>query len=230
MEVLNSGNTSFKIEVPYRLYQTGDAVNKPMILYLHGYGQELDSFVEATQSMHNLEAYHLYIQAPYPEYTMVRKGRRWGYSWYLYDGDRDNFIRSLEYTSEFIQGVVDQLASFVSISRLVIFGYSMGGYVGGYFGLTRWKHTNAMILIGCRIKTEVVAGDWNDRKHIRILALHGKNDNNVLFEPQQKEIEFLREKGINADLKLLDEGHKLGESYLEESCKWLLSEGFKKIL
>jgi len=228
MEVLNSGKTSFKIEVPYRLYQTGMTVDKPMILYLHGYGQDLDGFVDATQSLHKLEAYHLYIQAPYPEYTMIRKGKKWGYSWYLYDGDKGNFIRSLEYTSEFIQGVVDQLASFISINRLVIFGYSMGGYVGGYFGLTRWKHTNALILAGCRLKTEVVAGDWNDRKHIRILALHGKNDNSVLYEPQQKEIEFLSTKGLHAELKLLNEGHELSDKYLDESRKWLLLQGFKE--
>lgn len=228
MEVLNSGKTSFKIEVPYRLYQTGETVDKPMILYLHGYGQDLEEFVDATQTLHKLEAYHLYIQAPYPEYTMVRKGRKWGYSWYLYDGDKGNFIRSLEYTSEFIQGVVDQLASFISINKLVIFGYSMGGYVGGYFGLTRWKHTNAMILTGCRLKTEVVAGDWNDRKHIRILALHGKNDKSVSFEPQQKEMGFLSAKGLHAEMKLLDEGHELSEKYLDESRKWLLSQGFKE--
>lgn len=230
MEVLNSGKTSFKLEVPYRLYQTGQAADKPMILYLHGYGQDLESFVTATKPLHKLEAYHLYIQAPYPEYTMIRKGRKWGYSWYLYDGDPDNFIRSLERTAEFIQGIVDQLANLITINKLVIFGYSMGGYVGGYFGLTRWKHTNAMILTGCRIKTEVVAGEWNNRRHIKILALHGKNDDNVLADRQEQEIAFLKERGLQADIKLLNGGHSLNQDYLDESLKWLLSLKFKEIV
>jgi predicted esterase len=230
MEVLNSGKTSFKIEVPYRLYQTGETGDKPMILYLHGYGQDMESFVSATEPLHKLEAYHLYIQGPYPEYTMIRKGKKWGYSWYLYDGNVDNFTRSLEYTSEFIQGIIDQLASFVPINQLAIFGYSMGGYVGGYFGLTRWKHTNAMILTGCRIKTEVVSGDWDDRKHIKVLALHGKNDDHVAYERQEQEIALLREKGLQADIKLLEKGHGLSRVYLDEALKWLLSIGFKEIV
>lgn len=228
MEVLNSGKTSFKIEVPYRLYQTGKSKDKPMILYLHSYALDLDRFVSDTEPLHKLEAYHLYIQAPYPARTVLRNGRKWGYSWYLNDGNQDNYIRSLEYTSEFIQGIIDQLAAFISINRLVVFGHSMGGYIGGYFGLTRWKHTNAMVLVGCRIKTEVVTGDWNDRKHIRILALHGKNDESVLAEPQQKEIAFLRDKGLHADIKLLDERHELNQNYLKEALKWLLSLGFKE--
>lgn len=230
MEVLNSGRTSFKIEVPYRLYQTGKATEKPMILYLHGYGQDLDTFVSATASMHKLEAYHLYIQAPYPEYTRLRNGRKWGFSWYLYDDDKDNFIRSLEYTSEFIQGIVDQMAHFVTANNLFIFGYSMGGYLGGYFGLTRWKHTNGMILCGCRIKTEVVTDNWSDREHIKILALHGKSDDQVSAEPQRKEIEFLKKKGLKAEMRLLDEGHSLGQNYIVEAHKWLISMQFKEII
>ena len=45
-DVLLSGKTSFKIEVPYLLVETGKKNSKkPLIIYLHGYGEEVIKLV-----------------------------------------------------------------------------------------------------------------------------------------------------------------------------------------
>jgi len=93
-ELLQSGTSEFNIEVPYRLFESGSTQGKkPLIIYLHGFNQNISYFEKKTASMIGLEAYHLFIQAPYPIYDTSRKKSlsRWGRAWYLYDGDQDQW-------------------------------------------------------------------------------------------------------------------------------------------
>lgn len=224
-EVLVSGKASFKIEVPYKLFETGEKRGKkPLIVYLHGYNENLKTFQEKCSELLLVDAYHLFIQGPYP--IPDKKGEKtvsnWGRAWYLYDGKRKQFIKSLELTSEFIQEVIDNLIKFIDVSRLCMIGYSMGGYQAGYFALTRWKHVNDLIVIGARIKTEILQeGDWENLRHMNIIALHGKNDTWVKPEPQQKEIERLQSNGIHAEINFTDDDHKLTENTLNQIRTWL---------
>ena len=227
-DVLISGKTSFKVEVPYKLIETGEKGKKPLILYLHGYNQNIEFFEKKMESMLNLNAYHLFIQGPYPIYDISREVNvsKWGRAWYLYDGNQGQFIKSMEVASEFIQEIVDGLVDVIDISRLCVFGYSMGGYLGGYFAFSRWKHVNDLIVIGGRIKTEAFEGKRELAKHINILALHGKEDQSVYPEPQRECIKLLEKEGFNALFKLVDAGHKLEQVFIDESKDWLKKTGY----
>lgn len=229
LDVLVSGKTSFKIEVPYQLIESGKKKDaKPMILYLHGFGDNIKTFRDKCKPFLDIPAYHLFVQGPYPLYDRSRNKNvsDWGRAWYLYDGNRGQFIKSLELTSEFIQEIIDNLLNVVNINRLCVVGYSMGGYLAGYFGLTRWKHVNDMIVIGARIKTEVLHENWENVKHLNVLALHGKDDDSVLPGPQKAEIEKMKKNGIHSELKLLDENHSFGDRYVDEAIKWLKKTGY----
>lgn len=233
-DVLISGKRSFKIEVPYTLIETGKkGKKKPLIVYLHGFGQNMEQFMEKCDSMFELEAYHLFIQGPYPIYDRSRKKNvsDWGRSWYLYDGNHGQFIKSLELASEFVQEIVDQLLSMIqeNVSRIGLVGYSMGGYLAGYFALTRWKHVNDLAVVGARVKTEVLNDNWENIRHLNIAAFHGDKDDQVLAEPQAKEIERLKEKGVHAELNLLNENHSLSEEFLKEIINWFERIGYLTI-
>lgn len=227
-EVLISGKTSFKIEVPYKLIETGEKGAKPLIVYLHGFNQNIERFEKIVNPLTDLKAYHVFIQAPYPLYdqTRTKKVKDWGSSWYLYDGEQPQFIKSLELASEFIQDIIDGLLPNIDVSRLCLFGYSMGGYLAGYFMLSRWKHVNEAIIIGARIKTEVFTDRLNEAKHINVLALHGEEDKSVFPEPQSKEIEKLKKAGFHAEFKLLKAQHILSQSFIDESKIWLNELGY----
>lgn len=227
MDVLVSGKTSFKIEVPYTLFETGEKGPKPLIVYLHGRGQYLDLFKKKTEALHELNAYHLYIQGPYPELTHTPDREKIGYSWYLYNGKQGSFVKSLEYTAEFIQEIIDGVIPFIKVTRLCMIGYSMGGYQAGYFALSRWKHTNELIVIGGRIKTEVVTENgWQNLKHLNVLALHGAGDEQVKPEPQQESIGMMRANGVNAEFQATDGGHALTPDQLAASLGWLKKMGY----
>ena len=229
-EVLVSGKTSFKIEVPYKLIETGKkGVKKPLIVYLHGYGDNLKSFEKRIESLFELNAYHLFIQGPYPLYDFSRKKpvSEWGRAWYLYDGKIKQFVKSLELTSEFIQEVVDNLIKFIEVSRMCVIGYSMGGYLAGYFALTRWKHVNDLIVINARIKTEIInQNDWQNLKHLDVLALHGIRDDKVDYKLQQKSIDDLQSNKVSSTIEFLDSDHKLDDIFLMKSKNWLSEKGY----
>ena len=230
-EVLVSGKTSFKVEVPYILIETGEKGAKPLIIYLHGFGENIDRFRQKCDSFLKLNAYHLFIQGPYPIYERSRKKSvsDWGRAWYLYDGNRGQFIKSLELASEFIQEIIDKLLPVIQVKRIGVMGYSMGGYLAGYFALTRWKHVNDLAVIGARIKTEVLNDNWENIQHINIAAFHGKNDDKVRAEPQAEEIESLKLNGVKAELNLLNENHSFSEVYLNQIIQWFKRIGYEEV-
>ena len=227
-DVLISGKTSFKIEVPYKLIETGEKGKKPLLVYLHGFNQNIELFEKRVESLLTINAYHLFIQGPYPIYDRSGKVNvsDWGRAWYLYDGNQGQFIKSMEVASEFIQEIIDGLTEHIDISRLGLVGYSMGGYLAGYFTFSRWKHVNDLVVIGGRIKTETFEGRREQAKHVNMMAFHGKNDDSVYPGPQKECVELLQKEGFNAEFKLLDAGHFLEEVFVSETRKYLLSLGY----
>jgi predicted esterase len=231
-DVLASGRESFKIEVPYKLIESGEPNGeKPLFVYLHGFNQNIREFEKLISGIIEIEAYHLLIEAPYPIYDTQggSKVSDWGRAWYLYDGDQGQFIKSMEISSEFIQHIIDRHLELISVARICIFGYSMGGYLAGYFAMTRWKHVNELILTGCRLKTEILKDEWKIISHMNILALHGLKDDKVKADPQKVEIEKLQKHGVSATFKTINGSHKLSKPFIEEAKRWLISVGYEKL-
>ena len=109
VEILQSGKADFKLQVPYQVLETGEKDKpKPILVYLHGYGQTIKQFRKLCEPLLAVEAYHLFIQAPYPLYERSREKKvsEWGRAWYLYDGDQDQFRTSLNHASRFIREII----------------------------------------------------------------------------------------------------------------------------
>ena len=227
-DVLISGKTSFNIEVPYKLIEVGDAKEKPLIVYLHGFKQNIAQFEELVSDLLSIEAYHLFVQGPYPIYDRSREKevKDWGRAWYLYDGRQDQFVKSLELASEFLQQVIDNILKQISANRLAVLGYSMGGYLAGYFGLSRWKHVNDLVVVGGRIKTEIFEGHSGRYEHMNVLALHGKQDRSVKSDPQKQSTAQLQHWGANVRFKELEESHALSSLFIKEIKQWFLEQGY----
>lgn len=229
MEVLSSGKTSFKVEVPYKLFHTGRAVAKPLIVYLHGAGQNMAGFEEKMATFQSLEAYHLFIQGPYAHVNKPEKRGKWGYSWYLYNGKQGSFVKSLEYTSEFIQGLIDSLREHLDINRLCIIGYSMGGYQAGYFAFSRWKHVNDVINLAGRYKTESFSASQLERcAHMNIIAVHGQNDAIVDIAGQEEAVAHLQKCGLSAQLFPVAGGHRIGSKMTAKAVELLSQIGYEQ--
>lgn len=228
--ILIFGKTPFCIDVPYKLIETGQKeTNKPLIVYLHGFKDNIEIFRKrCSQILDRFDAYHLFIRGPYPLYESrsEKKVQDWGASWYLYDGNQDQFITSLEKTSGFIDQVLKKLKSSVDNERLCLIGYSMGGYLAGYYAMTRAESVTDLIVAGARIKTEILNEEWELISHLNILALHGKRDKLVDYKPQRSEIKRLTDNGVNAEFKLIDQKHIFNDEFISLICDWLHKKGY----
>lgn len=230
-EILISGETQFCYDVPYKLIETGNKdTQKPLILYLHGFKDNIELFRDrCSKILDKFEAYHLFIRGPYPLYEnrSQRKVKDWGASWYLYDGNQDQFLASLEKTSGLIDKVLEELKTTVDSKRFCLIGYSMGGYLAGYYALTRTRSVHDLIVAGARIKTEILNGKWELISHLNILALHGKRDKLVDYQPQRNEIKRLIDADVNADFKLIDQKHIFNDEFIGLICDWLFKHNYR---
>lgn len=69
--------------------------------------------------------------------------------------------------------------------------------------------------------------NWDKRKHLHILAIHGANDQIVSGNDQKDSIEIARRKGLNATFVELKAGHKLTRAYLIKIRQWLIELGYE---
>ncbi|TNE72872.1 hypothetical protein EP331_06290 [bacterium] len=232
LETLVAGKSTFKLQVPYKLIRTGDDSPKPLIVYFHGYGQDIQDLENEMASYLELDAYHLFIQGPFPLKLNPKDEKRKGFSYYIYDEhDDSSYLRSIEYTAEFIQEVVDHMLPIIKATRLTLVGYSMGAYLAGYWGFTRWKHTNDIVMLNGRMKAELFKSKIEEQdvlKHINVVAFHGKNDSVVNPVHQKEMIEYIAGNGIKASFIEVDGGHKLSKTIIEKSLNWLLELGYRK--
>lgn len=228
-ELIESGKSSFKIEVPYMLFETGDRqTNKPLIVYLHGFNQTEKSFRNDCRDLLRIHASHLFIQAPYPIYDRSRTKpvAEWGRSWYLFDGDQDQFLLSMNHASRFIGRLIEKTSKLTSSTRTALLGYSMGGYLAGYHAMRLPEQIDELIICSARYKSELLEGDYDKINHQSILALHGTADKTVKSSPQQREIEGLKQHGIDAAFIALDDTHKFSRAFTEKILDWLYDKGY----
>lgn len=220
------GYASFNLEVPYKVIDRGAQKEKPLVVYLHGYKQNMQYFERRCADLLSLEAYHLFVQGPYPVYDEKhqRKVAEWGRAWYLYDGEQEQFIRSLEETSVFLDQVIANVTAELSVSRVGMLGYSMGGYLAGYFALSRPETIEDLIVMGGRIKTEHFTG--RSFKRLNALHLHGAKDQSVGAERSKESCEQLESMGAHVTFKSLPAGHKLTGDYILAVEEWLNRRGY----
>ena len=169
---LVAGKATFKLQVPFKLSSSGSSEDpKPLIVYLHGYGHNITQFEEAVKTFEDFEAYHLFIQGPFPTKIEHQNNKKRGYAWYLY-GDQKTYNQHLEMSSEFVQDVIDQHLGHINVSEICVIGYSMGAYLAGYWALTRWNHTNKVIMLSGRFKIEMIKIKSNRQTILSSLCLY----------------------------------------------------------
>ena len=219
-KLIQSSTRPFTISVPYQLYEAGPEGKKPLFVYLHGYGQNSDRFRALFPSLSEQPGYHLFIRAPYPIYSRRRAIPDWGAAWYLYDGDQERFVASLEEASGFVESVVKEASEERPVSATILLGYSMGGYLAGYMAYNRRQLLDHLVVIGARIKTELFA-DWERLEGLSVLALHGEKDDSVKADPQREAVQEMRDHGIDAEFRTVASDHDISPEIEAEIIDWL---------
>lgn len=208
-KVLSSGKATYKLQLPYRLIESGPQKTKPFILWLHGFGQHLEWMQQQIEPvMEKIPAFHLIAQAPFLLTERYLKSKKEGYSWYLFGGDKEQYQSSMEHAAEYLFELISRLKALTNAQELWICGYSQGAYLAGFMTLHRPERVNACFMLAGRLKHEW-AGDWKASEMCRLTAIHGSEDKEVLPGPQIEALEFAKKQGVlNVQMHVINGGHE----------------------
>jgi predicted esterase len=224
-DVISVGKKTFRLQVAYKCIETGHkGEKKPLIIYLHGFAQSRDWMIERfSNDLEKVEAYHLFLEGPFLLLETYLKTQKKLYSWYLFNGDKDEYVSSVEYVSEYLQEVIDQFQIQLEPTEIHMLGYSMGAYLAGYFSLTRPTLIRKCIMINGRLKTEW-ARSWDHIEQVNFLAIHGEKDDEVSPEKQREHIQILKEKGGRGQFLSLEGDHKINDDMIDACYIFIQSE------
>lgn len=225
VDVISVGKKTFRLQVAYKCIETGGkGKEKPLLIYLHGFAQNRDWMMQRFQNdIKRIDAYHLFLEGPFLLLETYLKTQKKFYSWYLFNGDKDEYVSSVEYVSEYLQEVLDQFQIQLQPSEIHIVGYSMGAYLAGYFALTRPTLINKCVMINGRLKTEWVKS-WEYLSEVCFLAIHGAKDEEVAPEKQNEHIQILNENGGRGTFVEVEGDHKINDQMIAACYTFIQSE------
>lgn len=198
----------------------------PLVLALHGMGMEEDFLARLLESLFDLPLRFLIPRAPFP--VMTPAEGRLGASWYAYDGDQERFRAELLRTERSLLGLlahVERTRGLAPRARY-LFGFSQGGYAGGFCALRHPEIFRGLIVSGSRVKHEFLREEIAEagRRGFAALILHGRRDASVTPRAAETSHQALAAGGVRAELRLFDAGHTLGRKQVAAMREWLERE------
>lgn len=203
----------FALDVPVELHVPDDP-DGSLVVALHGMGQSAASFAKDALPCAPARSAVLLPQGPLP--YEIRSGDgppRQGNAWYVYTGESEGFLRSMERTEAWLLGVVGAEVARAGFDprRTALLGFSQGGYLAGFVGVRHAARFRALVVAGGRIKDEVLAeaAPAAARAGLRVLDVHGEHDPSVGPGPCRASAERLAAAGVPVEFRTYDCGHKV---------------------
>jgi len=182
-----------------------------LLLALHGFSLSGKLLQNRLRSLLPAPYALLFPDGPFPVEVREAVPPRVGYSWYQYTGDQQAFLTALDFGIAYLERLLEQVAAEqpVDLSRVVLLGYSQGGYLASFMALRNRSRFAGLVTISSRIKVEALAAELPALRGFPILVLHGTADEVVPLLPQQESVRVLREFGASVELLLHEGGHEL---------------------
>lgn len=181
----------------------------PVLLALHGFGENAERFATRLAALAG-SPYALVIpDGPFPVELRDEEGARIGCAWYQYDGDAHRFAQALNFGVTHLEAVLEAAAARwpIDAERVVLLGYSQGGYLGAVAAFRNRARYRGLIAIATRIKHEVLEQELANARGYPVLALHGERDRATPLEPQKRSLEVLEQAGVDVELVVHPGGH-----------------------
>ena len=198
-----------------------EAPDGSLLVALHGMGDSAARFAEDALPLVPPGTSLLLPQAPYPYEIRSRTSPpRQGNAWYVYTGESESFLRSMERTESWLLGVIDAEVARAGLDprRVALLGFSQGGYLAGFTAIRHPERFRALVVAAGRIKDEALA-DAAPRAAaagLRVLDVHGEQDEAVKPEPCRASAERLTALGVAVDFRTYPAGHAV---LRDERCR-----------
>ena len=158
------------LEAGYSLKQAPEP--KGVILLLHGYLQEGEIILRLLENYLPPDFSIVAPNAPLPMAHQYGNRLKLAYTWYLYDPPHDRYLLDMGFALNYLR----ELAAALSFAHLPlkIIGYSQGGYLAPFAGLTL-PNIRQVIGLNCRFRSETI----REKLPYRLDAIHGQDDSMV---------------------------------------------------
>jgi predicted esterase len=187
------------------------AAGHPVLLGLHGYGDDAARLDDRLSALDGAPYARLYLDAPFPVSVEAGDEKRIGRSWYAYDGDQERFLDALAFAEGYLRDALGSAAQAAPIdpTRVVLLGYSQGGYLAGVAALRDRARYRGLVCVAGRVKTEALAAELPRARGYPALLVHGARDAHTALDRQREAADVLLRHGVAVELATHDGGHGL---------------------
>ena len=216
------GTVAVEISAEFRLREPeGVPPEKgfPCLVLLHGFGENGAIFDERFAALDGAPYARLFPDGPFPVESKDASGQvRIGRSWYQYDGDQGRFLQALSFAERHLQTTFAAAArvSPLDPDRVVLLGYSQGGYLAGVAALRNRTRYRGLVGVACRIKTESLGAELAAAAGYPVLLVHGRKDEHTPLARQETAHEALVQAGVRSRLVVHESGHGLKRETVPE--------------
>lgn len=187
---------------------TGNQDNETLYLLLHGFNETGEKMVKRVS---NLLPEDSLILAPNGNFPLPEKSVDGGYNvkfaWYFFDNTTNSYFIDYDLPSEILINLIKALG--FDGKKLIIIGYSQGGYLAPFVGLKSNK-TTKVIGMACVFRHKL----FDKTPNFPLIGIHGKNDLMVSLEGAKKSIEEMKSSHFDVTfLELVDSGHRFDHNF-----------------
>ena len=219
------GEYTFAQSLSYRLIRNAGSGTKPLVLALHGMGQDAATLLKQLGPLRDGSRHLLVPDGPLPYEVRTESPPRIGHAWYLYTGDQAAFLASARRSAAVLLDLVDRLRDEQSLTGpLILLGYSQGGYLAGAMALEAPDRYAALISLASRIKHELWPSD-RPAPQLPVFCSHGARDRHVKPEASRSSADVLRHAGFAVDWHEHAAGHRLSTESIEAAAEWMKARG-----
>ncbi|MCK5786109.1 MAG: hypothetical protein KAH54_06090 [Candidatus Sabulitectum sp.] len=193
------------VESFYYRVQFPDGFNPPtavpVVIGLHGLGSSPDNFMGIWELVEDPDFIFVVPQAPYSIGDD-------SFSWYRGDHGSEEWGHSLLLAGEYVLALVDHIQLEYPVSEVYIFGFSQGGCLALYTGLSQPELFKAIIPASGWLAQEYIQPGWiTEPSAMQIELMHSPNDRGVPFEASETAEAVLSEAGWDIELHVTSGAH-----------------------
>ncbi len=173
----------------------------PVVIGLHGLGSSPDNFMRVWERVDNPNFIFVVPQAPFPIGEDA-------FSWYRGEHGTEEWGHSLLLAGDYVLTLVEKLKLEYPVSDIYLFGFSQGGCLALYTGLSEPELFEAIIPASGWLAEEYIQSDWiTGATTMQIKLIHSPDDRGVPFEAAEMAEAILSENGWDVKLHQVEGGH-----------------------
>ncbi len=205
----------------YRLHipeNYDESKSYPLILGLHGYGDNADGFIQLWKGFENQDIMYAALEAPYPLPGRTSNG----YSWVTWLPGVEGLAPGCgEMTEQLIVNTVKKLQGEFNVHGTYLLGFSQGSWYAFTAGIKNHEDVSGIICFGGWLDEEIGDEALTEAKSLRVFIGHGTGDTMVKYEEGTSARDRLVKSGYNVKFVDFEGGHTIEKEALKQAIEWI---------